>query len=623
MSRRRPLPADASVRYAHSGFHVLPLVPGEKRPLTALVPRAAKDASTNVETVAAWWAHEPRANVGLVGSARLAALDIDVKDGRDGWAVLAELEAEHGALPDTRRVLTPSGGAHLWFQPNGTRPHNFDRAGLELRARTRYVVAPPSVVDGERYRFDCDAARAIASLPPWLAELGAWDRTEVIGVHGHEQVPARRVQALKRERTVRAALKASKFGGDSSERDYALAREVRAAGGTPAEAAAVICDVRGDDPKARRPDYLRRTVSRAWASPQGDAMPAAQGGRRLAVVRASDVEPEPVRFLWRPYIPLGALTLLAGKGGLGKSTLTSSIGADLTRGDLSGNLSGKPATVLVASAEDSESNTLRPRFEMAGADLDRVGFVQVSYANDDGGLGLLSVSDDLDMLADAVKTMRARLLVLDPLVSFLDGIDAHKDQQIRRVLAPLAQLAKEHRVAVLAVIHLNKGTQYTDFMSRLSGSVAFGNTARSVLGLGDDLDGRLTLVHAKANLSVEGESLSCHVEQVSYRHKRRRIYTSKFVIDGTSDVRADELASPASTADERTAKDEAAAFLQDVLADGPVPSLDAIDHVRKQAGCSEKTVRRAQKALGIQPEQQWTGTRSYWLWSLPEREAGQ
>ena len=52
----------------------------------------------------------------------------------------------------------------------------------------------------------------------------------------------------------------------------------------------------------------------------------------LEVVKASEIEPKEVKWLWYPYIPVGKVTLLQGDPGDGKSKLMLSIAALLSKG---------------------------------------------------------------------------------------------------------------------------------------------------------------------------------------------------------------------------------------------------------------------------------------------------
>ena len=53
----------------------------------------------------------------------------------------------------------------------------------------------------------------------------------------------------------------------------------------------------------------------------------------LEVVKASEIEPKEVKWLWYPYIPFGKVTLLQGDSGDGKSKLMLSIAALLSNGE--------------------------------------------------------------------------------------------------------------------------------------------------------------------------------------------------------------------------------------------------------------------------------------------------
>ena len=52
---------------------------------------------------------------------------------------------------------------------------------------------------------------------------------------------------------------------------------------------------------------------------------------RLELIKASEIEPKKIEWLWYPFIPYGKVTLLQGDPGDGKSTFMLTIAALLTR----------------------------------------------------------------------------------------------------------------------------------------------------------------------------------------------------------------------------------------------------------------------------------------------------
>ena len=52
---------------------------------------------------------------------------------------------------------------------------------------------------------------------------------------------------------------------------------------------------------------------------------------KLEIIKASEITPKEVRWLWYPYIPFGKVTLLQGDPGDGKSKLMLSLAALLSK----------------------------------------------------------------------------------------------------------------------------------------------------------------------------------------------------------------------------------------------------------------------------------------------------
>lgn len=344
--------------------------------------------------------------------------------------------------------------------------------------------------------------------------------------------------------------------------------------------------------------------------------------RAIRLRPAADVRPESPRWLWEQRIPLGSPSLIAGREGLGKSTLGCELTARVTRGELPGDLEGEPAHVIYASAEDAPHTTIVPRLIAAGADLDRVSLLEVELTVDGGDVtpGALTLPDDTHRLAELARESGARLLLLDPLVSYLpEQVNAHRDQHVRRVLAPLARMAADLDLALPSIVHLNKG-EGSDPLARVGGSVGFTAAARSVLVFArdpDDPDGEAgplrVIAHAKSNLGPQARSLLARIEPRTIDiDDGETIATSRVVLLGESDQTArDLLASAPSTSDERTVRDEAGEFLRVELANGPVPARQ-LRATAETSGFNWRTVERAKKQAGVRSVKQGTE----WLWQL-------
>ena len=90
----------------------------------------------------------------------------------------------------------------------------------------------------------------------------------------------------------------------------------------------------------------------------------------LIIVRASDVTPVAVDWIWEGRIARGKLTIVAGAPDVGKSQIGAYIAARITQREhwSQGALAPQGDVVILAS-EDSIEDTWVPRLMAAGADL--------------------------------------------------------------------------------------------------------------------------------------------------------------------------------------------------------------------------------------------------------------
>jgi hypothetical protein len=376
--------------------------------------------------------------------------------------------------------------------------------------------------------------------------------------------------------------------------------------------------MRDDIPADLREDYARANAPGAFAPKHSANRNGAHPPQRKEdekpvpiLVRVSSVQPEPVKWLWRPWLPDGCLSVLDGDPGLGKSTLTLDLAARVTRGWVmppgSGGGPVPPGTVLLLSAEDSLPHTIRPRLDAAGADSDRVDYLKAVHFGGRSRPPILP--GDLKLVADVIKDRAVRLMIVDPLMAFLgDDHDAHKDQDIRRCLHPLSVLAEQLGVAILLLRHLNK-LNGGAALYRGGGSIGITGAARAALVVGRDPDDPDTRVLAmnKSNLGPMPSSLAYRLEPDGD--------TTKVGWIGETELTRDDILwhatahGPAAKGRPDDALQTAARWLADVLSGEPVPA-DELRERSRAAGLSWRTVQSAKTDLEVRSFK--IGSRWFW-----------
>ena len=321
-------------------------------------------------------------------------------------------------------------------------------------------------------------------------------------------------------------------------------------------------------------------------SDNGDQRPPASS------VLASDVHPISIDWLWTDYVPRGMTSIFAGFPGVGKSTILY---------DLAARTSREGKLVLIVTAEDHLAAVVRPRLEAAGADLELVRIVTVP----------VTLPDDVAVLGSLIRDYEAAMLVLDPLVAFIgDGVNTHRDHHVRRVLAPLADLAEETGVALVVVIHTNKGRDSEPLM-RISGSVGFTGAARTVLLAADDPkeEARRIFAVVKSNLAEFPPVLAYRVVGVQLEGE---ISTSRIEWLGEApeiDVR--ELL-VSRDPDDRSAREDADRVPRRGRDRADRPKVADLMQAASAMQIGAKPLQRARRALGIKA---WrAGFTDPWMW---------
>lgn len=322
----------------------------------------------------------------------------------------------------------------------------------------------------------------------------------------------------------------------------------------------------------------------------------------------SEITSEEVRWLWPGRIPYGKLTLLEGDPAVGKSALTTGLAARVSAGlCMPDGTPCEAAGAVLCNAEDGEADTIKPRLEAAGGEPARVLTLSTAAVGD--AERMLSLPGDVRLLENAIERVGAALAVVDPLAAFVDeSVNMNIDHDVRRALAPLSKLAERTGCAVLAVRHLNKAPGGSA-MYRGGGSIGVIGAARSAMLAAKHPDGdEFVLAMQKSNLSPPAPSLAYGLS-ASANGAVRAEYC------GESPMDADALLKPPRDEEERSAQDEATAFLRESLKNGPV-STGEVKKEASAAGISWRSVERAKAALEIKSYKQ--GMEGGWAWALPQ-----
>jgi energy-coupling factor transporter ATP-binding protein EcfA2 len=338
--------------------------------------------------------------------------------------------------------------------------------------------------------------------------------------------------------------------------------------------------------------------------------------RKVKLTPASSIIMKPVHWIWKDRIAQGTLALLAGREGIGKSTLAYTIAAQITKGTLEGDHYGKPRGVVIVATEDSWEFTIVPRLVAAKANLDKV-FRADPIDEDEYGLSLPRDVDELSMIA---KENGIGMILLDPLMSRVDSkLDSHKDHDVRQALEPLVKMAIASESAVLGLIHVNKSGS-TDPLSTLMGSRAFSAVARAVLYVAENPENREIKVmsQAKNNLGRSDlPELAYSLKQVTVGNFGDEIITSVALSWGQQ-MEPGTVRNYIGPAKAQKAKvDAAEEWLEDTYGgQGKIPS-HTIKEAGLELGFNDRMLQRALPKVNGVATRDRINDKTVTLWEIP------
>jgi hypothetical protein len=429
-------------------------------------------------------------------------IDCDRKpNGPDGVAAFKTLCTEQGIdLSAAFAVHSPSGGVHLYFRTET--PYSNSRGslpdGIDVRGVGGYVIPPGAVLpDGRSCRHVAGSWDAIPPLPDALASLLREKRRSAPASLPESRLErpvtererafanaalADEVAKLTRMREGQGRNRALNEGAfslgtmdgwiDLNEVANALLQASIAKGYAAKDGleaakrtieSGLLAGQQHPPPLLSSPEHvqainIRPMIDNGIAAYKAKHSVAASAKRSVSVLQGSETEAQPITWLWDGYLPLGKLTLLAGAGGTGKSTIAFSLAGTITTGGTwpDGSRCNAAGNVLIWSGEDDPADTIKPRLMAVGANDRRYGII--NGVIEQGVRCPFDAARDLDGLRETITSIGGvSLLIIDPIVSVVTG-DMHKANDVRRSLQAIVDFASEMNCAVLGITHFAKGT---------------------------------------------------------------------------------------------------------------------------------------------------------------------
>lgn len=357
--------------------------------------------------------------------------------------------------------------------------------------------------------------------------------------------------------------------------------------------------------------------------PQQQDAPAS--GLFITLESFADMDWDIPTWAWEPEhngnsigsIPLGAMTMFAGRPGAGKSSAGRYFAAQVTRGTLPGCWRGTPQKVAYLAGEESLKYNVLPGLIAAGADPTMMVRPKATFVTPDGKTEIVGIVPDKDMreLADRLIQDGVKLVIIDPLMEYMGtDIDVYKNNEVRAKIKPWAKLAEDIDGVVIAIMHLNKSGN-GDVVAGINGSSAFGEVARAVFGFAidpDDEDGDRIMSQEKNSIGTEGSAWVYRMEGKLITNAEGKTGDfGTFQMIGDSDRTVGEVLRDSARGNVDDRGNGVKEFVLDFMAskDGVAAAAEVRDAVT-EAGYAWKTVQNNRRRWGVETRQQSGG----WKW---------
>ncbi len=305
------------------------------------------------------------------------------------------------------------------------------------------------------------------------------------------------------------------------------------------------------------------------------------------IIPAKDVVVNPIQWLLEPYIQIGAITILQGLPGIGKTSYVCWLASLVSKGivpdqnQISDQVVFKytyPGNTLMLSGED-DPGILKQRYLASGGDINRLFFMEDCWQVD------LSNPESLASLEKRIFAFNIQFLILDPLQLFLgQKVDFYKANSTRPILEGVVAMAKRTNSAVLIICHTSKSAGLNSPVLRSLGSTDIPATSRSILHVerSEQGDGLINAYHVKSNSSRLGRTISYRIGD-----------SGETIFQGFTD---ELLSGGSGSGRDAPVQSKCEQFILTALDDGPIQSKN-LDAMLLDSGFSRSTANRSKAQL--------------------------
>lgn len=313
----------------------------------------------------------------------------------------------------------------------------------------------------------------------------------------------------------------------------------------------------------------RRKKKTGLSSDAGRGKPPDRGDDDNWGCLASEMPDEEVKWLLNPWFPMGMVSLIAGRGGVGKSSLLAYLVA--RAGD----------AALLPGFEENPKIMVKPRLVANYAEMKRVRFLNGREYR---------LPTDKTRIASLLRKWQVRLLTVDPVHSYMESGKSRNDgADVRAYLEAFAWIASEVGCAVVGVMHPGK-----DKMNILPGSIEWRNVPRSVVELLSDGGNPPRIM-----IRTEKYSLGKFPKPVEYRLEGEERKAPRFVLGCSVDESISELAAAAESPTDRRAVLEACKLIRHLFEQQDDPTVEDLVNECRKLGIGDRARNEARRLLGV------------------------